>query len=228
MLDDVTGSITFATVSPDSVNLLSSVKRREHRWWTCQFWCSLENASQAVSTSPTKMPSCDPHRVSDISIRDMPLTLAVLLLTRLALISRYHPCCWVYSTLLTLCLETLQTIGFPTGREFRNEYMRWSAQGEQFGGKIREGRLRCLDVCGRGKEGRGGSQMQRVGWGIGWDGGRLSALATPEERSQKEKKKTWRLWYPWRLPDFELCSDDPAFPSFFWGVINSQKGRIHV
>lgn len=116
------------------------------------------------------MPSCDPHRVSDISIRDMPLTLAVLLLIRLALISRYRPCCWVYSTLLTLCLETRQTIGFPTGREFRNEYVRWSAQGEQFGGQVREGRLSWFG-CVRKRERRNRRFTDAEGWvkdGVRW------------------------------------------------------------
>jgi hypothetical protein len=65
MLEDVAGSRTFSTASPDchacnmlSVNLLSSVKSTWCQWRICQSWCSLANAKRlawcwAVSTTPT-------------------------------------------------------------------------------------------------------------------------------------------------------------------------------
>lgn len=51
MLNDVLGSIKFILPRMPhvlSMHLISSVKRKGHQWWTCQFWCSLTNANRAA------------------------------------------------------------------------------------------------------------------------------------------------------------------------------------
>lgn len=65
LTEDVTGSITFTTISPNSFTVLSSVCHWHlNEWHTCQFWCC-QSSCMVLACEHTEDvgPSCHTHEI---------------------------------------------------------------------------------------------------------------------------------------------------------------------